>query len=286
VGKFFRIGTMLGKESVRQRLHSEEGMSFTEFSYQLLQAYDFYHLHTHHDVTVQLGGSDQWGNITAGIDLIRKINGGAAYGMTFPLLTRSDGQKFGKSEKGAIWLSSDKLSPYEFYQYLYRVSDQDVIMLMRLLTFMEMDEIRRYEAKMGAEGYQPNSAQKRLAEEVTRIVHGDAGVTIAQQVTQAAAPGATTFLDGAILAQLANDMPSFEMAKSDFTGISLVELMVRSGLQSSKGAAKKLILNGGAYLNNIKVDSAELLLEDDALIDGHLLLLAAGKKNKILIRLK
>src|SRR5262249_14599755 len=131
VGKLFRLGPMLAKESVRTRLNSEEGMSFTEFSYQILQGYDFLYLFEHHGVSIQLGVSDQWGNIIAGTDLIRKVQGKSAFGVTFPLLTRSDGQKFGKSEKGAIWLSPDKLSPYEFYQYLVRVSDADVIALMR-----------------------------------------------------------------------------------------------------------------------------------------------------------
>ena len=135
VGKHFRIGPMLGKEMVRTRLQSEEGMSFTEFSYQLLQGYDFYHLQKTHGVSVQMGGSDQWGNITAGIDFNRKLGGAPIYGVTFPLLTRSDGKKFGKSEEGAIWLSPEKLSPYHFYQYLVRVPDADVICLLKMLSF-------------------------------------------------------------------------------------------------------------------------------------------------------
>jgi len=162
VGKFFRLGPMLAKDSVKTRLNSEEGMSFTEFSYQLLQGYDFLYLFNHYDVTVQIGGSDQWGNITAGTDLIRKVHGKSAYGITFPLLTRSDGQKFGKSEKGAIWLSEDRCSPYEFYQYLVRLPDADVIKLMRLLTFMDMEEIKRIEESMGQEGYVANTAQKKV----------------------------------------------------------------------------------------------------------------------------
>ena len=170
VGKHFRMSVMLSKDSVRSRMESEEGMSFTEFCYQMLQGYDFYHLNKEHAVSVQMGGSDQWGNIIAGIDLIRKKGGKSAYGLTFPLLTRSDGQKFGKSEKGAIWLSPEKLSPYEFYQYIVRVSDEDVIKLMRLLTFMEMSEIHSYASKMKELDYVPNTAQKKLASEITRIV--------------------------------------------------------------------------------------------------------------------
>src|SRR5579872_3470330 len=145
VGKYFRVNVMLSKEMVRARLASEDGISFTEFSYQLLQGYDFYHLYEKFGVILQVGGSDQWGNITAGIELIRKKIGGSAYGLTWPLLTRSDGKKFGKTEEGAIWLSPERCSPYQFYQYLVRLPDPDVIPLMRLLTFMSMEEIGSYE---------------------------------------------------------------------------------------------------------------------------------------------
>ena len=138
VGKHFRVGTMLAKEMVKSRIQSEEGICFTEFTYQLLQSYDFYHLFTHHGVVLQLGGSDQWGNITSGIDLVRKLTAAQAYGLTFPLLTRSDGKKFGKTEEGTVWLAADRCSPYHFYQYFVRVPDADVIKLMRFLTFMEM----------------------------------------------------------------------------------------------------------------------------------------------------
>jgi len=286
IGKYFRIGPMLAKESVKNRMTSEEGMSFTEFSYQLLQGYDFYYLNEKHGVTVQLGGSDQWGNITAGTELIRKINGKSCFGITFPLMTRSDGQKFGKSEKGAIWLSSDKISPYEFYQYLFRVSDEDVITLMRLLTFMDMTEIRDYQSMMKSPDYVPNTAQKRLAEEVTRIVHGQNGVDVALKVTQGAAPGSKTTLDAAVLEELAKDMPSHTVQLSDVVDAKLVDLIVKIGLQASKGEAKRLIRNGGVYVNNQKVEDENAALLQKDLIEGHLLLLAVGKKNKILVRVQ
>lgn len=286
VGKYFRIGPMLGKDSVKLRMESEEGMSFTEFSYQLLQGYDFLHLYDHYGVTVQIGGSDQWGNITAGTDLIRKVRGKQAYGMTFPLLTRSDGQKFGKSEKGAIWLSAEKCSPYEFYQYLVRVPDADVIKLMRLLTFIDMDEIRAYEAAMQKEDYVPNTVQKRLAEEVTRLVHGQAGLDTALRVTKGAAPGSDTVLDAEVLESISKDMASFHLTEDAVIGQKLVDVMVKVGLQSSKGEARRLIANGGVYLNNEKVaDENGTILQKD-LIEGRLLLLAAGKKNKVLIRIE
>lgn len=286
VGKYFRIGPMLAKESVRSRMVSEEGLSFTEFSYQLLQGYDFYHLNENYGVSVQIGGSDQWGNITAGTELIRKMSGKATYGVTFPLMTRSDGQKFGKSEKGAIWLSPEKLSPYEFYQYLVRVSDQDVITLMRLLTFMEMAEIRDYQAMMQREDYAPNTAQKRLAEEVTRIVHGEAGLEKAIKVTEGAAPGAKTLLDSSTLEALASDMPGYTASAAEIIDMPLVDLIVKTGLQSSKGEARRLIRNGGVYLNNQKVENENAVLRLEDLIDERLLLLSIGKKNKLLIRIR
>lgn len=284
VGKHFRIGPMLAKESVRARFTSEEGMSYTEFTYQVLQGYDFLYLNEHYGVTVQMGGSDQWGNITAGTDLIKKVLGKSCHGVTFPLLTRSDGQKFGKSEKGAIWLSPEKLSPYEFYQYLFRTADADVITLMRLLTFMDMADIRNYETMMKQPGYAPNTAQKRLAEEVTRIVHGEEGVSKAQKVTEGAAPGSSTLLDADSLEALASDMPSQTLSRGDVVDAKLIDIMVKVGLQPSKGEARKLIRNGGVYVNNQQVKDENCAITHSDLIDGRLILLSVGKKNKQLIR--
>jgi len=286
VGKYFRIGPMLAKDSVKQRMSSEEGMSFTEFSYQLLQGYDFLHLCDHYHVSVQIGGSDQWGNITAGTDLIRKVRGIPAFGITFPLLTRSDGQKFGKSEKGAVWLSPEKFSPYEFYQYFIRVPDADVLKLMRLLTFIDMAEIREFEALMQRPDYIPNTVQKRLAEEITRMVHGEEGLKTALRVTQGAAPGSDTMLDVETLESIAQDMPSQLLFQNDVVGQKVVDIMVKVGLQPSKGEARRLIRNGGVYLNNAKVgdENATILIND--LIGGRVLLLATGKKNKVLVRIE
>lgn len=286
IAKSFRMGPMLSKESVRARLNSEDGMSFTEFSYQLLQGYDFYHLFQEHGVTLQLGGSDQWGNMTGGTDLIRKLTGKPAYAITFPLLTRTDGQKFGKSEKGAIWLSPEKLSPYEFYQYLYRVEDADVIKLMRMLTFMDMAEIKSIEEQMRLPGYLPNTAQKRLAEEVTRIVHGEEALEKALKITQAAAPGAQTKLDSATLEALAVDIPCHAVDGQQFEGVKLIDLLVQLGLQASKGEARKFLKNGGVSINNEKVLDENIQLSRNMLIDNQLLLITLGKKNKVLVRVK
>lgn len=285
VGKLFRLGPMLAKESVRARMESEEGMSYTEFSYQIIQAYDFLHLYRTHQVKIQLGGSDQWGNITAGTELIRKVEGGSAYAITFPLLTRADGQKFGKSEKGAIWLSANKLSEYEFYQHLIRVDDADVIKLLCMLTFLEMSEIRQIEAEMKKSDYIPFTAQKKLAEEVTRLVHGEEGLQKAIKVTKGIAPGSDTVLDSETLESIAGDMPTCSLSIQKVLNQKLVDVLVETGLQSSKGEARRLIKNGGIYLNNKKIEDENCIIQDQDLIDQKLLLLSAGKKNKIVVRL-
>jgi tyrosyl-tRNA synthetase len=281
VGKHFRIGPMMAKEMVRTRLESDEGMSFTEFSYQILQAYDFCHLSREHGVTLQMGGSDQWGNITAGTELNRKLGGETLYGLTFPLLTRSDGKKFGKSEEGAIWLSSEKLSPYQFYQYLIRVSDLDVIKLLKMLTFLPLEEIAQIEAGM----HVPNSAQKRLAEEVTRFIHGEAGLAIALKVTEAIAPGSDATLDGDTLRELEKDMPTSELTSNEVVGQKYVDIGVKIGLFPSKTEGGKLIKNGGAYLNNGRIEDPSLVISPEDLIDQTYLLFSAGKKKRTLVKI-
>lgn len=186
VGGYVRVGTMMAKESVKKRLMSEEGLSFTEFSYQLFQGYDFCHMFKNMAVNVQIGGTDQWGNITVGTEFIRKIlRVEGAYGLTFPLLLKSDGSKFGKSEGGAIWLSPAMLSPCKFYQYLFSVSDLDVVRFLKVLTFLDLEEIQELEESMKKPDYVPNSAQKRLAEEVTRFVHGEEALVEAVKETEA-----------------------------------------------------------------------------------------------------
>jgi len=283
VGKLFRIGPMLAKESVRARVQSEEGMSFTEFSYQILQGYDFYHLNSHHGVTLQMGGSDQWGNITAGIEFNRKKGGNPVYGLTWPLITRSDGKKFGKSEEGAIWLSADRLSPYQMYQYLVRIPDADVIGLLKRLTFLELSEIRALEKQMQEPDYVPNKAQKKLAEEVVRFVHKEAGVEAALKVTEGMAPGSIAQLDGATLKELSKDMPNATLAYSEVVGQKFSDLATSLGMTSSKSESVRLIKNGGAYLNNVRISEPSFVIEDSHLIDGIYLVLSAGKKKRILI---
>jgi len=286
VAKLFRVGPMLSKESVRARLQSEEGLSFTEFSYQILQAYDFVHLYQHYGVTVQMGASDQWGNITAGIEYNRKVGGETLYGLTFPLLTRSDGKKFGKSEEGAVWLSPDKLSPYQLYQYLVRIPDADVIRMLRCLTFLDMGEISRIEEQMKAKDYEPNTAQKILAGEVTRFVHKEAGLEAALRVTEGLLPGLDAQLNAAVLQEIAKDMPHVQLLITDVVGQKYVELLVKVGLSPSKSEAVRLVKNGGAYLNNQKVQDPSYIFSDADLIDKTFVLLSAGKKNRLLISVK
>ncbi|XP_057997313.1 tyrosine--tRNA ligase, chloroplastic/mitochondrial [Hevea brasiliensis] len=289
VGRYARVGTMIAKESVKKRLESEQGMSYTEFTYQLLQGYDFLYLFRNEGVNVQIGGSDQWGNITAGTELIRKIlqpgDGAEAYGLTFPLLLKSDGTKFGKSEDGAIWLSPSFLSPYKFYQYFFSVPDADVIRFLKILTFLDLDEIDELERGMKRPGYVPNTAQRRLAEEVTRFVHGEDGISEAIKATEALRPGAETKLDWKTIEGIAEDVPSCSLPYDEVLNLSLVDLSVSSGLLESKSAARRLLKQGGLYLNNSRVDGESKRIEPQDIVDGKVLLLSAGKKNKVIVRI-
>lgn len=295
VGKFARVGVMLAKESVKSRMSSEEGISFTEFTYQLLQGYDFYHLCRTEGVRVQIGGSDQWGNITAGTELTRKLwkpeygEIPMVYGLTFPLLVNSEGQKFGKSEGGVIWLSAEKLSPYKFYQYLYSTTDADVFRFLRILTFLPTEEIDALEeAQRGApeSGYVANTAQRKLAEEVTLFVHGEQGLEQAQKATAALRPGSETLLDTASLEAIASDAPSATLPRSKVVDVLLADVMVAVGLQPSKGAVRRMIKNGGVRMNNSRISDDLRVMKEDDLIGGRLVLLSVGKKNKLLLRVE
>lgn len=285
IGKLFRLGPMLSKESVKQRLNSEEGMSFTEFSYQILQAYDFYYLNQQHNIQLQLGGSDQWGNITSGTEFIRKTSKAEVFGATFPLLTRSDGKKFGKSEKGAIWLDSEKLSPYDFYQYLFRIPDSDVIYLLKMLTFLSLEEINAIELEMKKSDYRPNSAQTILAREVTKFVHGDKGVQQAELTTQVANPGKMTKLNRENFQIMKKSLPCHALQKNEIVGKKYVDIVSQMGFLQSKSEAIRLIKNGGAYLNNQKIEDPQLCIHPENLIDNTFLLFGFGKKKKILIEI-
>jgi len=274
VGKHFRLGEMLAKESVKLRLESDEGMSFTEFCYQLLQAYDFLHLFDTQNCIVQVGGSDQWGNITAGIDLIRKLRGRTAYGITFPLLTAASGQKFGKTEAGTVWLDPERTPPYDFYQYFVRTDDRDVIRFLNCFTFLPAPEIRELEKAL-QEKPEAREAQKRLAFEVTKIVHGEAAAKRAKADAEqmfGAKLGAIDLskLDPAITTEL-------KKAELD-AGMALVDALVKTGLCKSKSEARRLITQGGVYVNDERIQDQNynLRLKDLA---QNAVILRAGKKN-------
>ncbi|KAK9865815.1 hypothetical protein WJX84_008773 [Apatococcus fuscideae] len=289
VGRFSRVNVMLSRDSVKTRLGREEGISFTEFTYQLLQGYDFLHLNQQHGVQLQIGGSDQMGNILTGLDLIRRSSSQDAapcFGLCFPLLTRTDGTKMGKSAEGAVWLSPDKLSPFKFYQYLLgSVPDTDVIKFLRMLTFLPLTEIEEMEKAMQGGQYQPNSAQRRLAEEVTRMVHGETGLQQALKATQALAPGKQTQLDAAALEAIAEDAPTASLPRDQVVGAGLADIIATTGMQPSKAAARRMIKGGGVRINNEKVSEETQCVTEDDLIEGRLLLLATGKKNKLVLRI-
>lgn len=282
VGKLFRMGPMLAKDSVKLRLESEEGMSFTEFCYQVLQGYDFLHLYRTYGVTLQMGGSDQWGNITAGCELVRKAEGAQVHGITFPLLTRSDGKKFGKTEEGAVWLSKEKTSPYDFYQYFYRIPDADVIRMLNLLTFIPQSDIK----EIGHRLDEPNYAQKILAREVTELVHGEEGVKKALQATQLARPGQVANLNREALQTLKRDLPYHALDYSTLVQHPLIDILVRLELQKSKGEARRLVKNGGLYLNNEKIVDDTFKIQEKDFLEDKFLLVSIGKKNRVLIQAK
>jgi tyrosyl-tRNA synthetase len=287
LGKHFRVGTMLGKDTVRSRLSSEEGISYTEFSYQLLQAYDFFHLYSKHNVLVQLGGADQWGNITAGIDFVRRLTGHEVFGLTWPLLLRSDGKKFGKSESGAIWLSASKLSPYDFYQYLVRVSDQDVIRLLKALTFVDLDVISEIENRMGQPGYVPNTAQRLLADEVTRFVHGEEGLDMAHRITEQAMPGKEDVVFNTSTVQsLLGQVPTCKMPSKEALQARICDVLTTAHFVPSKAEARRLIRNGGVHVNDRKITDEFDLIGDADVIDGRYVVFSLGKKNRAILDLE
>lgn len=280
VGKNFRVGNMLGKESVRRRIGDESsGMSYTEFTYLLLQSYDFLHLFREHGCTVQLGGSDQWGNITGGIDLTRRVVAQTVYGLTWPLVTMASGTKFGKSEAGAIWLDAEQTGPYDFYQFWIRTDDRDVINYLKYFTMLSQGEIEGLAAQT-ANQPEKREAQRVLAKELTRLVHGQEAL---EQVTQASEKlfgGALRGLSDKQLLGAFEAAPRTEMGRSELeAGIEFIEALVKTGLAKSRGAARRLISQGGAYINNQGEKSFERQLGVGDLASEHFIVLRLGKKN-------
>jgi len=283
VGKNFPVNVMLGKDSVKSRLERQDsGLSFTEFSYMLLQAYDFAYLAQHHQCKLQIGGSDQWGNITAGIDLGRRMLGQQLYGLTCPLLTTSDGRKMGKTERGAVWLSADKTTPYEFYQYFINVEDADVLMTLRFLSDVDRDEYVEIEAAMPSN---PGAAQRRLAESLTRLVHGEAGLQSSLRASKTLFGGEIDSQSDKELNAIFADVPSCTMPRARLQeGVTLIEALCSLALASSKGEAKRAIEGGSAYINNRKAEGIDRMLTPSDLASESVIVLRQGKKKYALLR--
>lgn len=275
LGKNFSLNTMLSRDTVKRRL-AADGISYTEFSYMLLQANDFVHLHREDDVCVQVGGSDQWGNIVSGVDLVRRMDGDSVHGLTVPLVTDSEGKKFGKSTGGGnLWLDPELTSPYSWYQYFFNTADADVVKFLKMFTFLEREEIDRLAVEVAERPFK-REAQRILAQEMTALVHGEDAVAKVELAAQALFGRADlSELDEQTLAAALQETTVAEGA----VGVSLVELLVASGLEKSNGAARRTIKEGGAYVNNERIEDAEWTVSAEDLLVGGWLVLRKGKKN-------
>ena len=275
LGKNFRMGTMLSKDIVARRLQSEEGISFTEFSYQILQANDYLELFRRYGCTLEVGGNDQWGNLVGGMDLIRKVEGESVHVMTNPLITKADGTKFGKTEGGAIWLNPEMLSPYKFYQFWLNTADEDVIRMLKVFTFLSREEIEVLEASL-AQRPQAREAQRALAREVTTWVHGAEATDRVIAASKALFGGeGLQALDAQTLSDAVAEAPRVNGA----VGQTLVEIFVAAGMEKGLGAARRTIASGGLYLNNVKIEDSEAVLRSDDVLAGGVALIRKGKKN-------
>jgi tyrosyl-tRNA synthetase len=299
VGKNFPVNVMLAKDSVKSRLGRDTetvapgeppvaagGLSYTEFSYMLLQAYDFVYLYDTYGCELQAGGSDQWGNITAGIDLARRMRGVQLYGLTCPLLTKSDGSKMGKTESGTVWLSAERTSLYQFYQYWIRVEDADVGKCLRMLTPLSREEIETLDAAR-QQGAARRDSQRRLAEELTRLVHGPEGLAKAQRATEAFYGSEIADLSDDELVDIFADVPSQRFprqALSDEGGLAIVDALVAARLAKTKSDARRTVQQGGAYVNNRRIDGIETRLTADDLASETVMVLRSGKRNYALLR--
>ena len=280
IGKHFSVNAMLAKESVKQRIERDDvGISFTEFAYALLQGYDFAELNKRHGVMLQIGGSDQWGNITWGIDATRRLNQQSVFGLTLPLVTKSDGTKFGKTEGGAVWLNAKKTSPYQFYQFWLKVADADVYKFLKYFTFLSVEEIDAIEAADQASGTKPE-AQRILAEEVTRLIHGEAALEAAQRISASLFAEDQSNLTETDFEQLALDgLPAFEVSGE----LNIVQALVQSGLAKSNNEARGFVSQGAAVVNGAKVGSDAYVLADADKRFGTYTIVRRGKRNHALL---
>ena len=288
IGKHFSVNQLMAKESVRRRLENEEtGISYTEFSYALLQSYDFLELYRREGCTVQMGGSDQWGNITAGIDLVRRVEGARAHGVVFPLVTNASGTKFGKSEAGNVWLDPARTSPFRFYQYWINVDDADAVRYLKFFTLLPLEEIEELAMAVEQEPWR-RAAQKALAEDVTRRLHGETGLAAARRATDALFGGDIEGLTADEIADVFAEVPSSEVSADALSGdgLPLVDVLAGSDLASSKGDARRSIRGGGIYLNSERVEDEERALSTDDTIEGRFVLLRKGKKRYHLVAVR
>jgi tyrosyl-tRNA synthetase len=286
----FRVPQMLAKESVKKRLEASEGaLTFTEFSYQILQGNDFLHLYDNYGCTLEVGGADQWGNITAGTDLVHRMRGKTAYGLTFPLLLDSSGRKFGKSEGNALFMNGEMTSVFDWYQYFLRAADADVIRYLKVFSMKSLDEIAELEAQMKAD---PESRipQKALAEELTLLVHGEEGLKKAKDATSAlfggkAQQGEGSKMDAETMLQVFANVPSAVASKDDVVGKAVFAVAAAVGMFKSNGEARRMAQQGGLSLNDVKIDDKRVFEESD-IVDGKLAVLRSGKKNHFLLKIQ
>ena len=285
VGKHFSVNQMMQRDSVKARLERDGvGISYTEFSYMLLQAYDFMHLLQAENCQLQVGGSDQWGNIVSGIDLNRRLLSRESFGMTLPMVTKSDGQKFGKSEAGTVWLDPEKTSPYEFYQFFVRSEDRDVGRLLRVLTDVPLAEIEELEETLQQEAHK-RLPHKRLAEALTQRVHGLEALQKVEQASQVIYGGAMDDLDDATISSIFSDVPSSQVEASVLeAGWPLIDALVHSGACTSKSQARKLVAGGGVYLNNKAVGDSQHVIQASERASESFLVLRTGKRNYRLVQ--
>jgi tyrosyl-tRNA synthetase len=283
VGKHFSVNAMLAKDSVKRRLESEEGISYTEFSYALLQAYDYLVLYDRFGCTLQMGGSDQWGNITAGMDLIRRVRGGKAHGLVLPLITTASGAKFGKTEAGAVWLDAQLTRPYDFYQFWINTDDRDAVKYVKFFTYLSRERIAELETAAMREP-EKRHTQRELAREVTRLVHGDAGVREAESATAALFGGDVS---GMSVVDLLRVFPHVPSATTPYAqdGWPAVELLTSAGVTSSKSEATRLIRSGGIYVNGRRITDEKTRLTPESAVEGQLFIIRKGKRDNYLVRI-
>ena len=283
-GKHFTVNYMLAKESVKRRLGGDEGISFTEFSYLLLQAHDYLHLHRTTGCTLQMGGSDQWGNIVAGCDLIRKVEGAKAHGLVLPLVTTSAGAKFGKTEAGTVWLDSQRTSPFRFYQFWLNADDRDVIRYLKFFTWLDRDTIAALD-KATSDAPQQREAQRTLAREVTTMVHGAGELDRAERASKVLFGGSLADASVDDILMVFDDVPATEMRADELTTFTATALVTHAGLAASKGEATRLIKQGGIYFNDRRItDERSAVTLDDA-IGGRVIVLRKGQRDRRVVRI-